>query len=475
MTLDLLVQEILDTHHALLHRELPRLDAALATAPVPLREPWTALSQLLREHMGKEEGILFPAIQALVSGGPAHGCGVDGPIRQMHFEHGQIASLVETINLHSALAGDEQGALEALLADLVVHARKEDQRLFPAAQALALGEAMRDRIARIERDHAHLGSGFATLAAALEGADCPRRFEERFQEFHDLLIAHLAEEDAALLPAMRKLATGEPPPTSGFEAVLAGMQTEAAEVEAFAEGIYRIADQAGPHEDTLKGLLDDLQAHASYEEQTFFPTAMRLLEVWDPEAAHGPSPIEAPVGSSRFVLRRTRSPCVTCLELLDAEVAVYEDRVVLERTCPTHGPSEQLLSRSPGYWVDLDKYFFKVNPGAWPQRDFIVRMTEKCNRDCPICLARANDSDAVDLDIGALEKLLNELRGGGLKIDLMAAEPTLREDLEDVVRKIKAAGHIAALHSNGLKLAHLPFARKMADAGVDVFPPTVHR
>ncbi len=63
--------------------------------------------------------------------------------------------------------------------------------------------------------------------------------------------------------------------------------------------------------------------------------------------------------------------------------------------------------------------------------------------------------------------LLADRTQGRLKIDLMAAEPTLRDDLEDVVRRVKAAGHIAALHTNGLKLAHLPYARSMAKAGLD--------
>ena len=78
-----LAEHILGTHHALLHRELPRLDAALSAAPRSLRAPFGHLKSLLDDHLMKEERILFPAIFALCGGEGAHGCGLFGPIQQM--------------------------------------------------------------------------------------------------------------------------------------------------------------------------------------------------------------------------------------------------------------------------------------------------------------------------------------------------------------------------------------------------------
>lgn len=142
-----------------------------------------------------------------------------------------------------------------------------------------------------------------------------------------------------------------------------------------------------------------------------------------------------------------------------------DQAVYLEKCCPTHGASRQHLSDSPDYWAGLDRFYFKVNRRSYPQRDFIVRMTERCNLDCPICLAKANTENTPDLDLAGLERLLTARRG--IKIDLMAAEPTLRDDLEDWVRRVKASGNIAALHTNGIRLADPAFARRMAAAGVD--------
>lgn len=132
-----LVARILDTHHALLRQELPRLGEALRGRDRALVGPFVELRALLEAHLWKEEVILFPAIQALARGEAGGGCGVEAPIRQMSFEHEKIRELEEVLRGAASLAGAEAGALVALLDDLAVHARTEDEALFPAALSLA--------------------------------------------------------------------------------------------------------------------------------------------------------------------------------------------------------------------------------------------------------------------------------------------------------------------------------------------------
>jgi sulfatase maturation enzyme AslB (radical SAM superfamily) len=167
----------------------------------------------------------------------------------------------------------------------------------------------------------------------------------------------------------------------------------------------------------------------------------------------------------REVLRRTRGMCNTCLRDVPAEVVVAEGTARLEKICPDHGTTVQVLSRAPDYWRDVDRFYFQVNGERYPQRDYLLRLTETCNLDCPICLAKANTEETEDLDLAGIEPLLREKRR--IKLDFMAAEPTLRKDLVDWVRKAKAAGHLAALHTNGLRIADIAFARRMKEAGFD--------
>lgn len=359
-----LAQSILDTHHALLHRELPRLAAVFRDQPEELRAPFMRLKQVMDEHMMKEEQILFPLIITLAQGGGNGGCGVEGPIAQMGVEHNAIRLLEDEIRGASSLAGAEEEALMALLDDLSEHARKEDESLFPSALALA-----REASAR------------PAPAAGL-----------------------------TLVPKPTPAAPKPTPPVTPATATPAS--TSAA-----------------------------------------------------PRRKHTATSALPPKPQAGRTIRETRGACPSCFADVPAAVIVRNGEALLEKRCPTHGPSTQLLSRHPDLWTELDRFYFSVNDDAYPQRDFIVRMTEKCNLACPICLAKANTEDTPDLDLSGLETLLSERRG--IKIDLMAAEPTLRADLEGWIRKVKDSGNIAALHTNGIKLADLGYARRLAEAGVD--------
>lgn len=132
-----LIDHILDTHHALLHRELPVLDAALRDAPPSLAQPWRQLSYLLQDHLMKEERILFPVIRQLVETGALVHCGVEGPIRQMNHEHAMITQLEATLRQQLPQAGEHEEKLRMVLDDLQVHAALEEDELFPAALARA--------------------------------------------------------------------------------------------------------------------------------------------------------------------------------------------------------------------------------------------------------------------------------------------------------------------------------------------------
>ena len=166
-------------------------------------------------------------------------------------------------------------------------------------------------------------------------------------------------------------------------------------------------------------------------------------------------------------LRETVCLCPVCLEELPGKVVQQEDGVYLTRACPKDGETRTRLSSHPEYYAELDEFFFRALDTPIPQRDFIIRLSEKCNLSCPICLASASEFPGPDLEFAQYQKLLDAHRGKRIKIDLMSAEPTLREDLPELIRAAKAQGHIAALHTNGLKLADLAYLQSLKAAGLD--------
>ena len=164
------------------------------------------------------------------------------------------------------------------------------------------------------------------------------------------------------------------------------------------------------------------------------------------------------------VLRKTRSVCPICVEPIDAVVAQIGDEIYLVKTCPDHGEARVLLSRDPGYFRDLHDFFFDVMPRTTPQRDFIIRLTERCNLDCPICLAQANAREADDYPLDKLIEFAK--KHPGAKLDLMGCEPTVRDDLPEVIRALRRHRCIIAVHTNGVKLADKAYLKELLDAGM---------
>jgi len=66
-----------------------------------------------------------------------------------------------------------------------------------------------------------------------------------------------------------------------------------------------------------------------------------------------------------------------------------------------------------------------------------------------------------------MDSLREFLKGKrNFKIDLMGAEPTTRDDLPEMVWMVKASGNIAALHTNGIKIAEFSYLKALKERGL---------
>lgn len=319
--------------------------------------------------------------------------------------------------------------------------------------------------------HALLKSEIPRLSKRWLELKPPVGLLQPWQQLVGVLMPHMEKEEAILFPQLRALDAGQAPTGCGIIGPIKQMNYEHGFISTLEVCVRNAAHLAGPEERALLALMDDLAVHAQREDHELFTAALAAalrmagapVEVDEDVAEAHPDPF--PLNPGFRLIRETGGRCSTCLAEVPARVVRDANEARLEKLCMQHGVTRQLLSKSPDSWERLDKYYFSVNSESYPQRDYIVRMTEECNLDCPICLARANTADTPDLDLSKLKELLSERRG--LKVDLMAAEPTLREDLEEWIRTVKASGSIAALHTNGLKLANREYAEKIKAAGVD--------
>ncbi len=154
-----LTRHLVETHHAYLRRELPRLTELLAKVQRahgerhawldPLGQVYGALRAELESHLMKEENILFPMIGRLAAGdaAAAQHCGsVANPIRQMVAEHDDAGDALARLRELTSDYAPPEGAcntflallsgLQELEADLHQHIHKENNILFPRALKL---------------------------------------------------------------------------------------------------------------------------------------------------------------------------------------------------------------------------------------------------------------------------------------------------------------------------------------------------
>lgn len=156
-TLSVLIQHILDTHHAYLREALPKLTqlaqvsggAGGGTDAAGIGGVLEGLRAEIESHMWKEEMVLFPLIRSLeeaeASGKPAppsHCGSVRNPIRVMELEHESAKGALDELRKRTANYTDPAAAgvsaamaqeLRRLDEDLRRHIHLEDDILFPRA------------------------------------------------------------------------------------------------------------------------------------------------------------------------------------------------------------------------------------------------------------------------------------------------------------------------------------------------------
>ena len=106
---------------------------------------------------------------------------------------------------------------------------------------------------------------------------------------------------------------------------------------------------------------------------------------------------------------------------------------------------------------------FSIEPGANTFETIVVDLTHRCNMECANCYIP--NRTLPDLDIDRLFDTLKRLPKRTY-IRLMGGEPTLREDLPQIITGVIKCGHRPGLLTNGLKLARRTYCEKLWAAGL---------
>lgn len=122
-----------------------------------------------------------------------------------------------------------------------------------------------------------------------------------------------------------------------------------------------------------------------------------------------------------------------------------------------------VLARDAGTWTPHVSTGASYAPEDNPFTTLFADITHRCNMECPNCYIPNRDIPDMDADwlYGILARLPRRTR-----IRLVGAEPTLRRDLPDIIRRVRALGHLPVILSNGLSLAKRDYVRKLKRAGL---------
>jgi uncharacterized radical SAM superfamily Fe-S cluster-containing enzyme len=186
---------------------------------------------------------------------------------------------------------------------------------------------------------------------------------------------------------------------------------------------------------------------------------------------------------------RTESLCPVCLERLPAQRVTTGDEVHLVKTCPRHGAFETVIWRGkPSFnqWrrpktpvpapllLSEREKGCPFDCGLCPdhrQRSctVIIEITQRCNLACPVCYADS-PTTTPDPSPAIVRELFQKAAQAapGSNIQLSGGEPTLRDDLPDLVGVGRDAGfNFIQINTNGLRLSReRAFVKALKQAGV---------
>ena len=206
-----------------------------------------------------------------------------------------------------------------------------------------------------------------------------------------------------------------------------------------------------------------------------------------------------PYSAATGLPKKTKSICPECGKILEATIFEKDGKVFMEKECPEHGKFCDV------YWSDAAKYleaekYAKDGTGLKNSMDENLKdgenvnvvidgekvemlsptalanidLTNRCNMNCPICFANANDAGYVyEPDFDTVCKMLDALRGEQpikcTAVQFSGGEPTVYPRLVDVIKAAKARKFAQVqIATNGIVFAsHYDKLKECAQAGLN--------
>ncbi|MBY9005618.1 MAG: radical SAM protein [Candidatus Lokiarchaeota archaeon] len=207
------------------------------------------------------------------------------------------------------------------------------------------------------------------------------------------------------------------------------------------------------------------------------------------------------------IIRNTTSLCPECLHQIPAEIYVDPETnwVMMRKDCKDHGNFRDKLSINPEEYKWAQQFTDKIGStenntskpeyvcdGIKPTKKgcpydcgicenhqsapciCLIDVTNRCNLACPICFANASAKGyVVEPSFDDIVRIMKYFRSmkptPAPMLQFAGGEPTVREDLPELIKKGKEFGFIEVMVStNGVRMGKsLEYTRKIHEAGAD--------
>jgi uncharacterized radical SAM superfamily Fe-S cluster-containing enzyme len=186
----------------------------------------------------------------------------------------------------------------------------------------------------------------------------------------------------------------------------------------------------------------------------------------------------------------TESLCPVCLKRIKAVRLLQDDAVFLVKECEAHGAFKTVIWRGAPSMAEWKRPKKAVHPeicyesvdkgcpfdcGLCADHEqmpcsVLLEVTDRCNLHCAFCFADAGSRKAKDPTLEKIAWLLERAMAaaGSCNLQLSGGEPTLRDDLPEIVDIARRIGYsFIQLNTNGIRLAaDEDFAKRLQAAGL---------
>jgi len=195
-------------------------------------------------------------------------------------------------------------------------------------------------------------------------------------------------------------------------------------------------------------------------------------------------------------LEKTSSVCPACyqegkIHKIDAKIVEEKGKVYITKECEKHGSFKDIYFSDAKLYKKWIKYTITGNPAPDVKTKVFdepalydehksqsvltnLLITNRCNLRCSYCFMNAGASGSVyEPTLDQIREMLlqarNEKPMGSKALQITGGEPTMREDLLDIVKMAKEVGfsHVQ-VNTNGIKLAEsVDYCRQLKEAKVN--------